>query len=215
MVCLPSPVPLTCAGLQRVTAQQMIDQRRLAHARRPKQAIGLARHHELLHLLDALARHVAERDDPGRDACRADIGEHALQFRRTHQIRLGQQQHRLDMPLVDHHQVALQPAHIEIEMARLHDERHVDVRRDHLEIDVLAGRFAPQERPSGHDIMDARKRIRIVILHTHPIAYTRHIHGGCSGMKELARQLGRHFALFIADDIAPAIDSSYPGQALA
>ncbi len=193
----------------------MVDQRRLAHARRAEQAISLARHHELPHLIYALARHVAERDDPGRDACRADMGEHAVQLCRAHQIRLGQQQHRLDMPLVHHHQVALQPAHIEIEMARLHDERHIDVRRDHLEIDVLAGRLAPQERPSGHHIMDARMRIRIVILHTHPIAHTRHIHRGCGGVKELARQLGRHFALFIADDIAPAIDSSHPRQALA
>src|SRR5512139_2791998 len=50
------------AGFERTVAEQAVDQRRLANARRTEQAIGLAGSHELANLIDARARHVADAD---------------------------------------------------------------------------------------------------------------------------------------------------------
>ena len=109
-----------------------------------------------------------------------DIGntEITVGLFRGDQVCLRQKHHGFNVPLPDHHEVTLQAPDIEIEMAGLHDERHVDVCRDHLELDVAAGGFAPQEGSAWQQAVNAGLRAGIAVLHAHPIAHTRQVHGG-------------------------------------
>ena len=90
---------------------------------------------------------------------------------RADQVRLGQQQHGLDVPLTHDHQVALEPAHVEIEVTGLDDERHIDVGSDHLEFDVPAGGLPPQKRLARKHVMNRRVRSCIPIAHANPIPH--------------------------------------------
>ena len=48
------------------------------------------------------------------------------------EIDLGEQDDRLRTALPHHREIALEPACVEVERERLHDERDVDVGREHL-----------------------------------------------------------------------------------
>ncbi len=70
------------------------------------------------------------------------------QFFRGDQIRLRQKHYGLGMADPDYYEVALQSSDIEIEVAGLHDERHIEVGGNHLEIDVAAIGLTPHKESS-------------------------------------------------------------------
>ena len=77
----------------------------------------------------------------------ADGGHARFDFRGTQEIALAEQDHRLDMSLGGHDEVTLETAPGEVRVAGLHDEGGVDIRRDHLIVDALSRRLAPQPGP--------------------------------------------------------------------
>jgi hypothetical protein len=79
------------------------------------------------------------------------------------------------MALIDHHEISLHPANVEIEIARLHDECDIDVRSDHLVFNFVTGRFATQEGSSWEKVMNDSKRAIIVVLNQNPVANAREI----------------------------------------
>ena len=95
-------------------------------------------------------------DDIRVDPRAADPVDQLVQLFRADQVRLGQDQHGLDVALAHDHQVALEPAHVEIELTGLDDERHVDVGSDHLELDVPARGLPSQKRPARKYTMNDR-----------------------------------------------------------
>ena len=99
--------------------------------------------HQRAHLLHSIARLVAERGDFCGDSCVADIGDARGQFIGTHKIGLGQKDVRLHMSFRHYHEKALQPRHVEILLAGLHDEGHVDVGGDLLVFNAASRRLAP------------------------------------------------------------------------
>jgi len=115
------------------------------------------------------------------------------------------------MAVPDHHEVALQPSDIEIEVAGLHDERHVDVCRNHLEFDVAAGGFAPEEGSAWQQVVNAGLRASIAVVHAHPIAHARKFGGGLGEVKEFAGQFGWHLAVLAPDQVPPSVNRSDPG----
>jgi len=122
----------------------LVDERAFAHARAADETVRLPRYQHPPQLVQPLLRHVTQgqhrRLDPGRpDLCPLRV--HDLW---RHQIGLRQQHARLGSALADHDQIALQPAEIEIVVARLHDDRAVHVGRDHLPLHRGTGRLAPQ-----------------------------------------------------------------------
>lgn len=200
------------AGFERAATQQTVDERCLANARRTEEAVGLAGRHELANLIDARARHIADADDLRVYPHESDPADQPLQFFRTDQIRLRQKHHGLDMAVPDHHEVALQPSDIEIEVAGLHDERHVDVCRNHLELDVAAGGFAPEEGSAWQQVVNAGLRAGIAVVHAHPIAHAWKFGGGLGEVEEFAGQFGWHLAVLAPDQVSPPVNRGDPGD---
>ena len=168
VACVPSPVGAGGPGGERLAAEQAVDERRLAHARRTEQAVGPARDQELPEAVHSGMGGIAQCQYPGRDAGLADGRDRFFQLFRGDQVGLGQDQHRLDAPVAGHHQVAVQPVQVEIIVARLDDEGGVDVGRDHLQVHVPAGGFAAQEGPSRQDAVDDGRRPPVVVLNAGP-----------------------------------------------
>ncbi|MCZ7561851.1 MAG: hypothetical protein M5U30_18905 [Burkholderiaceae bacterium] len=160
------------ARFQFAVAQQAIDQRRLSDPRRTEQATGLAGGHQRANPVNALARHVADTDDVGLDPHAPDVSGHLLQFVRSDQVGLRQQHHGPDAALPDHHQVTLSSRRrLEIEVARLDDERDVDVRGDHLDLDVAPRDLSPEKRSPRKYAVDARAGCRIPVADADPVAH--------------------------------------------
>jgi len=53
----------------------------------------------------------------------------------------------------------------------LHDKSHVDIGRHHLHFDVAPGGFAPQERASWQQLVNAGLRAGIAVMHADPVAH--------------------------------------------
>jgi hypothetical protein len=130
--------------------EEGVDERRLADARRPEDD-GRATVREVVRkVAEVVAGQRAEDDDrhAGRD--RRDRHEAALQIDRD--IGLVEDDDGLDPARPGDGQVALETSHVEIVVEAGDDERDVDVGRDHLLVDEVAGRppagvrRAPPER---------------------------------------------------------------------
>lgn len=116
------------------------------------------------------------------------------------------------MAVPGHHEVALQPSDIEIEVTGLHDERHVDVCRNHLELDVAAGGFAAEEGSAWQKVVNARLRADIAVVQAHPIADAWKFGGGPGKVKEFSGQFGWHLAILVPDQVPPSINCTDPGD---
>lgn len=74
------------------------------------------------------------------------------------------------MSFAGHHEIALQSSHIEIKVAGLDNEGHIDIGGDHLELDIAARLFPSQKRCSGQNVKNARISTEVVIIDADPIA---------------------------------------------
>jgi hypothetical protein len=96
-------------------------------------------------------------------------------------------------------------------VAGLHDERHVDVCRNHLELDVAAGGFAPEERSAWQQVVNAGLCAGIAVVHAHPIAHAGKFDGGLGEVEEFTGQFGWHLAALTPDQVPPSVNRSDPG----
>ena len=154
------------AGLHHFAAAQGVGQGRLAGA-------GAAHQHDGL----AVAQPRGQRDGTfrilgiqrqHRRAQRAQLVQRRLDIGAV-LVGLGQHHHRLHAAAADQHQVALDPARIEIRIQPTDHEHGIDVGRDHLLLVVLAGRAALDRGKAGQQGDDAQC-IRPLAFDQHPVA---------------------------------------------
>ena len=116
---------------EQLLADERVDDRRLADAGRAEQhgrAVALEPVAQLVDPLAGLRRDGLDRARAERH--RLDLGEVRRDV--VDEVGLRQQHDGLRAALPRHREVALEPAHVEVERQRLHEERDVDVRREDL-----------------------------------------------------------------------------------
>ena len=111
------------------------------------------------------------------------------------------------MALVDHHEISLHPAKVEIEIARLHDEGDVDIRSNHLVFNFVTGGLAPQEGSSWEELMDNCERAIIVVLNEHPVPNAGKLLVRVGGKEKLASWLCLDFTVPVPNEISVSVDS--------
>ena len=104
-------------------------------------------------------------------------GKFLLQLSGRNEVGFGKDNHRFDMTVRHHGQVPVQPRQVEVVMARLDDERGIDVGGDHLEIDGRPCPLAAQEGLSREQAVDDGRCSVVVILNRHPVTGTGHLEG--------------------------------------
>ena len=140
-----------------------------------------------------------------------DLADPAIDLRRAGQIDLGEQHPRLDVRLVHHGQVALQPPQVEVGVARLDEEGDIDVGRHELIVDPLAGRLPLQQRLAGEEGVDDGQAASIVQLDGRPVTEAGEVQTCLDGEAEGPRQLRRDLALGIADQVTLPVNGCDAG----
>lgn len=199
-------------GFQRVSSEEMVEQRRLADARRAEETVGLSRLDDLSDLVDPGTGNIADWEHLERDVSLLDARNRLVQGLAVDQVGFGEKKDRLDSPLVHHHQVPFKSPYVEVEVARLDDEGGIDVRRNDLIVDFVAGRFSTEERFAWHDAPDNGVGTRVVILDGDPIAHTGQIEGRVGRVKELPCDLGMLFAVFVSYEVSAPVYCRHPSQ---
>ncbi len=196
------------AGLHPVASHQGVGQGRFAGAGRPHQYHRIAGAQPGRKL--GGAGRIARIECQHRDAAAFDPGQ--LRAQRLHvftAVGLGQHQHRPRAAGVDQHQIALQPAQVEVAIQPGDHQHGVDIGRDRLHFQMLACGTALQQaaaRQQFHDLVLLR-------LQPHEIPD----HGALFRCESLARprcrRLHREFAFAIADAVAGTVLFTDPRHA--
>ncbi len=147
-----------------MAAGQRVDQRRFADPGRP-------RHRHRLPLLAPRQKaphpcRVAAVDKLDQQVRLQGFGRFGIALGVRRGIGLGQYQHRCHGGLTGERQIAFQSRHIEVGIARRHDEQHVDIGGDQLHLPVAA------RRPALEQALP-RKQVKgpvPALHHQHPIA---------------------------------------------
>ena len=200
--------------LERLPAEQAVDERRLPDARGAEQAVrpsGGERGAEVVH---PGARCGAKGEDPPGEAGAADRRDLRLQLAGGDEVGLRQENDRLDPPVVCRDEVAVEPPQVEVVAAGLDDERRVDVRGDHLEVHVPSGGLAAQEGLSRENGVDDRRAVRLRLLHADPVADAGEIDRGRGREAQPPRQLGGALSPRTANEKGATIDRRHAGDAL-
>ena len=146
----------TSAGGLALLAEQRVDQRRLAGARRAEQDRGAARRQELSEGVHALAGDGADRQRVGDAHPARELRR--LQVALLVEVGLGEDERRRHAAGGRQRGEALQPPRLRVRQ-RLGDEREVDVGGQHLAARDLAGR-APDDRAASR--LDGGDRAALV-----------------------------------------------------
>jgi hypothetical protein len=192
---------------------EAVDEGGLADARRAEQATGRARWHASPDFVDPFPGEVAHWNHRNVEGHPPHFRDHLFDDAAFDEVGLGEHHDGLDVSLTHHDQVALEPRHIEIEVAGLHDQRHVDVGRNHLQLDVATCNLAPQERPARQQFMDDRVRARVQETDADPVADARQLLRTSHVVPVPPSQFRWNLADLVADEVAVAVDCRDPGEA--
>jgi len=97
-----------------------------------------AHHKHSFYLVQASTGYITESNNLGANPCVTNFRYELLQCICTHQVRFGQNNNWFNMAFSRHHQIPFKPAHIKIVVARLHNEDHINICCDHLQLGALA-----------------------------------------------------------------------------
>jgi hypothetical protein len=140
-----------------------------------------------------------------------DGGDPFLDSFRTYQVALRKKEDGLDSGLMNHDQIALQPAEVEIGIAPLDDERDVDVGRDGLVFNPLSGRFPAEKRPPGKDVLDDGQGPAIIEVDEHPVSDAGQIQAGLGLEEKAAGGFGPDFGPLVPDEKTVPVNGRNPG----
>jgi len=173
-VCLlPGLADVLC--LEPLAADELVDDRALADARRPDEAVGPCGQEHPLEVVDALARDVAQGQDRRRDAGFPYSGHLGGEDVRLDQVRLGEKYAGSGSAVLHHDEIPLEPVEVEVVVAGLHDDHVVDVGRDHLVIDGVPGRPSAQGGPPLEKGADQAEVVGGLSLDADPVAHAREL----------------------------------------
>jgi hypothetical protein len=116
---------------------------------------------------------------------------------------------------MNRHHISVQSPQVEIEMAGLDDECHIDVGGYHLIIHVLACTLAAQDRLSREYAMDYCRGVSVAALHSNPISDTRQVAGGLNLESEFPSEFGGNFPAFGSDKISAPVYGCHAGNRVA
>ena len=196
-------------GFHHGTPGKRVDQRRFAHPRRTKHAIGLSRFHRRLERLvpgagrvaDGHDRHVGDSlpyafDDPGR-------------FPGVDQIDLGQDNDWGNPRGVAERQVTFQPIEIEVAVGGLNDECVIDIGRDELRFAKLPDRTPGKGRKTRKNAMDDGE-INVTDSQRNPVTDGREVCAPRGRKTQVAGNLGIVLGRLRPDDVALLVFGNNP-----
>ncbi len=204
------------AGRLALLAQQRVQQRRLADARRPEHDRRSPGAEERSEVADVVAGQRGQDDD--RDAGRDGLDRHEPTLEVEGDVGLVQDDDRGHAARPGHRQVALEASQVEVVVETGDEERHVDVRREHLLVGKMTGVAAAPVGRAAHERRTARQHGRDdrgLAADRHPVPDRRIVRRG-EGLEPKAAGHGRRrvAAMAAADDGRLLVHRHDPGRVL-
>jgi hypothetical protein len=126
---MPAAAVLFAHGgcLIKILTDKCVQERGLSDTGRAEKTVRLSSLQHRFERIKSVSRQVAQGDDRCANVRLSDGCDHTLEIGRADEVTLAQKYNRFDPPFICHDEVSFQPAHVEIEVARLDDEGPVDV----------------------------------------------------------------------------------------
>src|ERR671923_995259 len=199
----PAPVTPQVAGRERLLAEQLVDERRLADARRAEQRSGAVALEVRAELVDPGPGHAADRVHGDADRDQLDLGDRLLDV--VAEVRLREDDDGIGAALPRRREVALEPAQVEVPVEAGDDEDRVDVGGEHLLADDLERLLARERRSPRQDRLNGRTAALGVGAQHDPVARDRYGAAVLGLETQPAGELTRELAGFGPDEVGAAV----------